>query len=64
MAKSFNKFMEDVYSQLECNTSEEYQNQYITFTYTEDFIKTKIDYFKNCYKKGMSAYMALTLMTK
>ena len=48
MAKSFNKFMEDVYSQLECNTSEEYQSQYITFTYTEDFIKTKIDYFKNC----------------
>lgn len=45
---SFDKYMEDVYSQLECNASNEYENN--------------IDYFKRCYNKNISAYKALTFM--
>lgn len=57
---SFDDFMDDVYSQLECNATEEYKSKYIVFTYSEEDIKSHIEYFKKCYKDHLSAYKALT----
>jgi hypothetical protein len=37
---SFDKYMEDVYSQLECNASNEYEKMYITFTYSKEEVET------------------------
>lgn len=54
--------MEDVYSQLECNASNEYEKMYITFTYSKEEVENNIDYFKRCYNKNISAYKALTFM--
>lgn len=59
---SFDKYMEDVYSQLECNVSNEYEKMYITFTYSKEEVENNIDYFKRCYNKNISAYKALTFM--
>lgn len=59
---SFDEYMEDVYSQLECNSSSEYKKIYITFTYSKEEVKNNIDYFKRCYNENISAYKALTFM--
>lgn len=59
---SFNKYMEDVYSQLECNASNEYKKTYITFTYSKEEIEENIEYFKECYNENISAYKALTIL--
>lgn len=40
---SFDKYMEDVYSQLECNASNEYEKMYITFTYSKEEVENNIE---------------------
>lgn len=59
---SFDKYMEDVYSQLECNTSDEYAKKCVVFAYSIKEINDLIDYFKSCYNNNISAYKALTLL--
>ena len=58
---TFKDFMDDVYSQLECNASDEYKSKYNTFTYSNETVRYNERYFRQCYKDGLSAYMALTL---
>lgn len=55
----FAAYMADVYSQLTCNASEEYQSKYITYTYDSETVNTNLPYFLDCMKKGLSTYKAL-----
>lgn len=59
---SFDEYMKDVYSQLECNASDEYKKECVVFEYSEKEINDLIDYFKSCYSNNISAYKALTLL--
>lgn len=59
---SFDEYMKDVYSQLECNASDEYKKECIVFTYSVKEISNLIEYFKSCYDNNISAYKALTLL--
>lgn len=55
----FNKYIIDAKEQLNCNASEEYRNNNVTYLYTNDEIDNNLDYFKKCMKNGLSAYKAL-----
>lgn len=57
--KKIDKYIKDVKEQLDCNTSEEYKNQYIIYTYSNEQIDANIDYFKSCMRNSLSAYKAL-----
>lgn len=59
---SFDEYMKDVYSQLECNASDEYAKKYVVFAYSIKEINDLIEYFKSCYGNNISAHKALTLL--
>lgn len=62
--ETLDNYMEDVYSQLECNTTAEYQSKYVTFTYTPETIeKYRDSWFAECYNNHISAYLALTQLS-
>lgn len=58
----FKLWMDGVYSQLDCNVSDEWRKNYPfnVFSYTEEEVNSKLDYFRDCYNRGLSAYKALT----
>ena len=62
--ESFKEYMKDVYSQLECNMSEEEkkQNPYNCFSYSEHYIKLNELFFIQCFISGISQYTALNLL--
>lgn len=62
--ESFKEYMKDVYSQLECNMSEEEkkQNPYNCFSYSEHYIKLNESFFIQCFISGISPYTALNLL--
>lgn len=55
----FDLYLEACILQLSCNSPEE--NRFITFDYTEKQLQDNLDYFKECFKKGLSPYKALSL---
>ena len=59
MNVSFDDYMADVYSQLECNISAEDKAKYGCYTYSETVIKDNLDYFRDCLKENLSPYKAL-----
>ena len=59
MRLTFDEYLADVRSQLECNASDEYKGKHIVYPYTVAVVDENIDYFKDCHKGGMSAYKAL-----
>lgn len=59
MNVSFDDYMADVYSQLECNISAKDKAKYGCYTYLEQTVKDNIDYFRDCLKSNLSAYKAL-----
>lgn len=59
MNVSFEDYMADVYSQLECNISAEDKAKYGCYTYSEQTVKDNLDYFQYCLKSNLSAYKAL-----
>lgn len=61
--KNFDKYIERVKEQLDCNASDEYKDEYIVYTYTEKQIDDHLDYFKKCFEDGLSAYKALLFFT-
>lgn len=63
---SFHEYMQDVYSQLYENTTEEYRQKYPynVFGYTKEEIDNNKLYFITCHSKGISAYKALTMFDK
>lgn len=62
--RTFESYMEDVYSQLEENTTPQYRKEYPfnVFTYRRKTIDSNLEHFKNCFKMGISAYHALTFL--
>lgn len=58
---TFEDFIKDAKSQLICNVTEEYQEEYVTYDYTNEDIDNNLDYFKKRYDEGFSAYKALLL---
>lgn len=63
MMSDFEKYMSNVYSQLECNMTGEMkeENPFNIFSYTEEEINKHIDYFHDCFESEISPYKALTL---
>lgn len=61
---NFNEYIMDVKSQLDCNATEEFKNNYITYLYSNEDIDNNLDYFERCMKAGKSAYTALLFFTE
>ena len=59
MNVSFEDYMADVYSQLECNRSAEDKAKYGCYTYTEKDVKDNLDYFKDSLLRNRGTYNAL-----
>lgn len=60
---TFEEYIKDVKSQLECNASEEYKKKYVVYTYSNEDVDNNLDYFKKMYDDGYSAYKALLLFS-
>lgn len=56
---TFEKYIEDVKSQLTCNASDEYRNKNITYGYTYKDIDSNFEFFRVMLKCQISAYKAL-----
>lgn len=56
---TFEEYIDDVYSQLECNRSKEDIAKYGCYTYSEQTVKDNLDYFKECLSRSQGAYNAL-----
>lgn len=57
--KDLEKYIFNAKQQLDCNASEYYKRNYITYDYTEEQIDNNIAYFERCMKSGLSDYKAL-----
>lgn len=55
----FKKYIEDAKSQLDCNASENYKKQHVTYLYTNEQVDEHLEYFEKCMGSGLSAYKAL-----
>jgi len=55
----FDRYMEDVFSQLEENATEKYKTEHITYTFSNALINNNLDYFEWCMSKHLSPYKAL-----
>lgn len=55
----FDKYIKNVREQLNCNATEEYKSHYITYNYSNEEVNEYLNYFKKCYKDGLSGYKAL-----
>ena len=62
--KPFRTWMEDVYAQLDCCATDSFKREFPfnIFQYTKKEIDNNIEYFLECYWKGLSQYKALLLM--
>lgn len=62
--EDFKRYMNDVYSQLECNVTDDYKEKYPynVFGYTKQEIDDNKIHFLTCYRTQMSAYKALTFL--
>ena len=56
---NFEEYMDSVYSQLTDNATDEYKNEYITYTYPMDTVNVNLPYFRHCMEKNLSPYKAL-----
>ncbi len=57
--KNFKEYLEKVKEQLNCNATEEYKNNYVTFLYNNEDIDNNIGHFKRCMDDELSAYKSL-----
>jgi hypothetical protein len=57
--ENFDLYIIDVKEQLECNATEEFKKEFITYSYTNEQIDKNLDYFKKCQLEGLSGYKAL-----
>lgn len=53
------EYIKDVKLQLNCNASEDYKNNHITYIYTNEDVNKHINYFEKCQNKGLSPYKSL-----
>ena len=56
---NFNLYLNSVKEQLSCNASEEFLNNYITYTYSNELVNEHRDYFKSCMDNNLSPYKSL-----
>ena len=63
MNVSFEDYIADVLSQLECNMSAEDKAKYGCYTYSEKTINENLDYFRDCLKENLSPYKALLFLS-
>ena len=56
---TFDEYIEDVKSQLECNASDEYKSKYVVYAYSEEDVVNNLGYFFNMWHNDISAYKAL-----
>ena len=56
---NFNLYLNSVKEQLSCNASEEFLNNYITYTYSNELVNEHLDYFKRCMDNNLSPYKSL-----
>lgn len=57
--KKFEKYINDIKSQLICNLTNENKSEFISYNYSNEQIDSNLDYFKSCMKNGISGYKAL-----
>jgi hypothetical protein len=55
--------MKEVREQLECNATDEYKSQYVTYTHSNEVVDDNIDYFKTCWRDQLSSYKALLFLS-
>jgi hypothetical protein len=55
----FNAYIENVKEQLDCNATEYFKDNYITYMYSNEQIDYNLDYFNTSMKNGLSGYKAL-----
>jgi hypothetical protein len=55
---TFEGYIKDVKSQLECNDVTGREG-WVLYTYTNEQIDRNLNYFKECYEVGLSTYKAL-----
>ncbi len=56
---TFIDYIKDVKSQLYCNATEEFKNNYITYIYTNEDIDNNMSFFRKSFDLNLSAYKAL-----
>lgn len=59
MNYSFDKYIENVKEQLECNATDKYKSECIVYTYSNEQIDSNLDYFKRCKDQCLSTYKSL-----
>jgi len=59
MNYTFDKYIDKVKSQLECNASKEYKSEYIVYVYSNEQVDSNLDYFKRCKENSLSEYKSL-----
>ena len=59
MEMTFEEYIEDAKSQLDCNASERYKKNNITYTYSNEDVDNNLEYFKATKNADISAYKAL-----
>ena len=59
---TFDNYMKDIKSLLENNSSKNYMSTN-TFKFSEEYIDSNIEWFKNCFESGIDAYKALLFLT-
>ena len=59
LMEDFDLYFSDVKSQLNCNASDEYKNESITYNYSNQIVDFNKDYFMKCMKAKLSPYKAL-----
>ena len=55
----FEDYIENVKEQLECNATDYYKDNFITYYFSNEQIYDNLDYFEKCMKSELSAYKAL-----
>jgi len=53
------EYIKNVKSNLECNCSNDYVKNYVTYTYTNEEVDDNLDYFNRCKSGGLSPYKSL-----
>lgn len=59
---TFEEYMKDVRSQLECNRSAEDKAKYGCYTYSEQTVNENLDYFMDCLTRNIGTYTALLFL--
>lgn len=52
-------YIQEVTSQLTCNSTDEYQSTHITYTYSNEQVYANLEYFEKCMNAGLSADKSL-----